>query len=163
MFFVTVASFALLLLWACSDGKKTPAVGQQGEPQMVLSANDTATVLQLSNDFLELVKNGQIDEAIARLYVLEGDEVQPLPEKMRENCYATLDAFEIKGYAVNSFTFNSETDTEVRYSLYLKDPATTSNPPAINGLILPVRRDGTWYITLANAEGEIQQKYRENN
>jgi hypothetical protein len=160
MFF---AAFALLLLASCSDGQKPAAqkVANNGT-DMILSANDTAAVQMLVTDFLELVTTDRVEEALRQLYVLDGDELKPLPDDQKEGFRQTWNAFDIKGYAIKSFFFHSETDTEVHYSLYLKDPATTSNPPAINGLIQPVRRNGTWYITLANVQGEQMQRQKEN-
>ena len=155
---------SVALFSACSDtGKKPSSKVAADSPQMALSANDTASVLRLTNDFLELITSGRVDDAISCLYILDGDEILPLPVEHQEGFRELWNAFDIKGYAINSFTFKTETDTKVNYSLYLKDPTTSRNPPAIKGLIEPVRRDGSWYITLANVEGEIQQNYRKNN
>lgn len=151
-----------LLVTGCSDGSKNASKqAAVSAPDMVLSANDTATVQRLTNDFLELIMSGNVEDAVNSLYVLNGEEVSPLPEEQKEGFREVWNAFDIKGYAIKSFTFNSETDTEVSYALYLKDPVTTKNPPCINGLIQPVRRDGVWYITLANAEG-VQQQNQQN-
>ena len=129
--FLSVALFS-----ACSDSSKKPSTNVAPDsPQMVLSANDTATVLRLTNDFLELITSGRVDDAISCLYILDGDDILPLPTEQQEGFRELWNAFDIKGYAINSFTFNTETDTQVNYSLYLKDPSTSRNPPAIKGLI----------------------------
>jgi len=153
---------ALCAISSCHDSPKQVQPSDNGQ-QMELSANDTATVQKIVNEYLQLVVDDRADEAVSLLYVLNDDgQVSPISESQREGALQAFTAFDIKGYAIKTFAFHSETDTEVKYALYLKDPLTTSNPPCINGLIKPVRRNGTWYITLANDEGVHQEKQLQN-
>ena len=160
-YYLLLTAVVALLMAGCKSDKKTNFKfdDQSDQPQMELSSYDSITVRQITNDFLELVKNGQIDEAITHLYVLEGEEVKPLPDEQKEECRFSLGAFDFKGYAIKQLVFFKETDSEVEYALYLDDPVQVRKPRTFNGLIRPVRRDGTWYITLANGNqhSEIQR------
>lgn len=150
---------ALLLLWSCS-GEQKPAntnAGPQDGPQMELSGNDTTTVLQLTSEFLDKVQAGNIEEAISSLYILDGEEVRPLPDDRKQECRFVLGMHTVYRYHIETLTFYKETDSEVKYVLTIQDPATTSSPATMNGLIRPVRRDGMWYITLANNDTETQR------
>lgn len=142
-------SVAALLLAACSGEKKQQTFPENG-PQMTLSNSDTITVQSMVNDFLEQVKQGNIDDAVSRLFVLENDEVKPLSDEQRQEYRTSLGAFDFKGYRITTLTFFKETDSEVGYDLYLDDPAVAQHPRTIKGLIRPVRRNGAWYITLAH-------------
>lgn len=160
-YLVLIAALVAVLLSGCEGEKKKTVKFEdsRNQPQMQLSSNDSTTVRELTNDFLELVKNGQIDEAVSHLYVLDGENVYPMPEDQKEECRYSLGAFDIKGYGIKKLTFFKETDSEVEYALYLDQPSVDRKPRAINGLIRPVRRDGVWYITLANGSqrSEIQK------
>ena len=144
-----------LLLTGCQGEKKK--VAAPGEPQMALSSNDTTTVRQLTTDFLEMVKAGQVDIAVNSLYVYENDEVKPLPEDRRNECRFILGMHQVYDYAIEKLYFYKEDDSEVKYRLFIQDPLTTEKPASIQGLIRPVRVDGTWYICLANSDTETKE------
>ncbi len=143
--------FAGLLLAACKNEQKPAAAGGNGDmPVMTLSANDTTTVRQQACDFLQQVVDGKIDEAVAMLYVLDGDTPRPLTDEQRQEYAMSLGNFTFQGFSITSLDFRTEMDTEVGYNLYLDDPAKTTHPRTFKGLFRPVRRNGAWYITLAN-------------
>lgn len=148
--FITLLS-AGLLLTACKNEQKPATAGSNdGQPVMTLSSNDTTTVRQQASDFLQQVVDGKIDEAVAMLYFLDGDTPKPLTNEQRQEFAMGIGAFTFKGFKITSLVFKSELDTEVGYNLYLDDPSKTSHPRTFKGLFRPVRRNGAWYITLAN-------------
>lgn len=152
-YLVLIVAIVALMMAACQGKKEGPAKSNDPfQPQMTVSPYDTATVKQLTNEFLELVKNEQIDEAISRLYVLDGDEVKPLPDAQKPECRFWLSMYKVYDYRITNFTFYKETDSEVNYELIIEDPVMKENPARMNGLIRPVRRDGAWFITLANSK-----------
>ncbi len=153
-FFFFAAVFGMMLLIACGGEQKPAAANHDPAegPQMELSVNDTVTVRQLTNDFLELLKQGNVDDAISRLFVVEGDDIRPFPEDQREGCRFALSLFPVYDYHIVQLIFFRETDSEVKYELVVQDPTTTESPATMRGLIRPVRRGGMWYITLANSD-----------
>lgn len=145
--------FTVILLLSACKGEQKPAqqaVNPDGTPVMTLSAYDTATVQRLTNDYLQLLVDGKTDEAVSLLYVLDNDKPVPLTASQQQEYAFALDNYDYQGYRITSYAFHSESDTEVEYDLYLDDPITTNNPRKFKGLIRPVRRNGAWYITLAN-------------
>ena len=156
-FGVLAAVLALLMTVGCNKKAEAPKSTDPLAPQMTVSAFDTTTVQQLTNDFLNMVKEGQFDEAMSRLYVLDGDEVKPLPDEQKPECYFWLSMYKVYDYHITEYTFFKETDSEVKYELVIEDPATKEDPARINGMIRPVRRNGAWYITLANTKTETQK------
>ena len=153
-----IAAVLTLMMVACKGkNDEAPKSSDPLAPQMTVSAFDTTTVQQLTNDFLELVKEGQVDEAMSRLFVLEGDEIKPLPVEQKPECRFWLGMYHVYSYRITEYTFFKETDSEVKYELTIEDPATTVDPARITGLIRPVRRNGAWYITLANTRTETNK------
>ena len=159
--FIATAVVALLLA-ACKGEDKQQKQYLPNEPQMELSNYDSTTVQQLTNDFLELVKQERLYEAMNMLYVYENEELKPLPEDQRKECEFMLGMHQVYGYTIAAINFFKETDSEVKYKLYIQDPTRYSNPATINGVIRPIRLDGTWYITLASSESESLKKVVEN-
>ena len=143
---------AILLLAACKGEQKPTqqALNPDGTPVMTLSANDTATVQRLTNDYLQLLVDGKTEEAVNHLYVLDNGTPKPLTADQKREYATALDNFAYQGYRITSYAFHTEADTEVEYDLYLDNPASASHPRTFKGLIRPVRRNGAWYITLAN-------------
>ena len=159
-------SLLVLLFLGCSDKKKAKEEVLRGnamltvQPSMEVNAVDTNMVLDLSKQFLEHVKNHDIDGAMAMLYYLDKDSIVALPQKLAKEQRAALQAFPVYGYAIENLIFYKETDSQVKYSLLIQDPKTVKNAGTIFGLIRPVRRMGKWYLTLADsktdsAESEI--------
>lgn len=162
--FFWAALFGVWMMFSCRGEQKPGSVNVPAEegPQMELSVNDTVTVRQLATDFLELLKEGNVDEAVSRLFVLEGEEVHPFPEDQRAQCRFTLSMFPVYDYSIVDMQFNRETDSEVKYELVIQDPLTTETPATMQGMICPVRRDGVWYITLANTTPESMDSLVQN-
>lgn len=152
--YLVLIAAVIALMTACKGKNEAPKPTDPLAPQMTVSAYDTTTVQQLTCDFLEQVKEGKVDEALSRLYVLENDEVKPLPDDQKPNCRFWLGMYQVYDYRITEYTFFKETDSEVKYELTIEDPLTTQDPARITGLIRPVRRNGAWYITLANSKTE---------
>lgn len=163
-YLILIAAVFGLLLSACKDTKKPERALVPGvDVAMEVSPYDTTAVLNLTNEYLELLKAGDIDGAMARLYWLgEDDQVHPLPAEEQEKCRFWLQAYKVYAYRITSFTFYKETDSKVEYEMTIQDPATTEEPGKMKGLIRPVRRDGQWYITLANTETEVHKSELDN-
>lgn len=141
------------LLFTACKGEQKPAqqaVNPDSTPVMSLSAYDTATVQRLTNDYLQLLVDKKTEEAVGLLYVLDNDTPVPLTASQQQEYAFALDNFDYQGFCITSYVFHSETDTEVEYELYLDNPASSAHPRNFKGLIRPVRRNGAWYLTLAN-------------
>ena len=155
--FLVAGVLVLLLAASCMKKAEAPKSTDPLAPQMTVSAFDTTTVQQLTYEFLDLLKEEKYDEAISRLYVLENDQVKPLPDNQKAECLFSLGLHKVYGYQITDYTFFKETDSEVRCEMYIEDPATKSDPARLVRLFRPVRRNGAWYLTLANTQTETQR------
>lgn len=157
-YLILFAAVLALLMTACKGKKEeAPKNSDPLAPQMIVSAFDTTTVQQLTTDFLELVKNEKYDEAISHLYVLDGDLIKPFPQEEKEGCLFWMNLYKVYDYQITDLTFFKETDSEVSCDFFIEDPVTTENPGRMQRKFRPVRRNGAWYLTLANSETETQK------
>lgn len=124
--------------------------------QMELGSNDTTVVFELTEKYLECLRDKDLDGAIAMLhYLKDGNEIVSLPEAVEKRQRMVLGAFLGLNYTIDELRFHKETDCQVRYSVELFEKA--ADDPVSNKVsffIKPVRRDGQWYLTLADTESD---------
>lgn len=154
--FWTIIAITALILVSCGKGKNAPVDMEQSVVFMELSNNDTTAVYNLVNTYLDHLTNGRMDEALAMISYFENDSVKPVPEKMLKRQRTSLNALHPIRYQIEHVMFLYDTDCEVKYSGILFDKE--ENDPAPNKvsfIIKPVRKDGKWYLTLADSEDKI--------
>lgn len=157
-FFLLLCS--VVLLYSCKKGQESKTTEEVlkevlGDgPQMEVSSNDTTAVFELTEKFLECLHDKDLDGAIGMLHYLEGgNEIVSLPEFLEKRQRMVLGHFLGLNYTIDEVRFHKETDCQVRYSVELFEKA--ADDPVSNKVsffIKPVRRDGQWYLTLADTE-----------
>lgn len=125
--------------------------------EMILHKTDTDQVMSLVNLYLGYLQQGKVDLAMSMLYYLNKDSITSLPASLAKKERLTLTGFKGHKATVDHLIFLKETDSEVKYTLELfqKKPG-DSRPNTISFIIKPVRRDGKWYLTLADTQSETQ-------
>lgn len=162
--YIFLVSLALVALMSgcssCSSKKEKPGsvedVVESNEqiPQMTTGRADTAAVMNLTNDFISMLKNNDVDGALHNIYYLVGDTIKPLPNdlKLRERAALGAVAGAFK-YDIEELAFFKEKDCKVKVNVTLFDKKPGDPAPNTMGIILkPVRRNGHWYMTLADSE-----------
>lgn len=157
-FFLLLCS--VVLLYSCKQDQKRKTTDEVlkealGDgPQMEVGSNDTTAVFELTEKFLECLHDKDLDGAIAMLhYLKDGNEIVSLPEFLEKRQRMVLGKFLGLNYTIDEVRFHKETDCQVRYSVELFEKA--ADDPINNMVsffIKPVRRDGQWYLTLADTE-----------
>ncbi len=154
---ITLSALALL----CSCGKKKPTVQEIRETytkpiEMEINKQDSMDVINLTNEFLSYLKEKDTDRALEMVYYLKGDTIKPLPEGLAARERSVLKILEqsVK-FEVKELQFLKEKDNRVQIvaTLFEKDP----NDPAPNTMqfvLRPVRREGVWFLTLADSESD---------
>lgn len=154
-FFLAIGCLALVFS-ACRQDKKSQDAEAPKGPQMEVSANDTATVRELCEKYLDCLRNSDLDGAIAMLhYLKDGNEIVSLPKPVEERQRMVLRQFLGLKYRMESLIFHKETDCQARYSAELfekTDDSSVSNK--VSFYIKPVRRNGEWYLTMADSESD---------
>lgn len=117
---------------------------------MTLEQRDTAHVFELTKSFLESLKANDIDKAVSMLYFLDADrQVVPLPDSLVERQKSVFRMFPVLSYKIESIIFNTETDSQVKYTVefFKKQPGDT-RPNTTSFFIKPMRVKGQWFLTM---------------
>lgn len=131
--------------------------------EMTLAKSDTDQVKSLVQLYLSYLKQGNVDVALSMLHYLNKDSIISLPPDLARKQKMTLTAFKCKKYSIEEIQFLKETDSKVRYTVTLFDKAPSDNRPnTISFVIRPVRRDGKWFLTLADSATETRQSQLDN-
>ena len=159
-FFLLLCS--VVLLYSCKQDQKRKSTDEVlkevlgNGPQMEISSNDTTAVFELTERFLDRLHDKDLDGAIAMLrYLKGGNEIVSLPDAIEKRQRMVLGNFLGLTYKIDEVRFHKETDCQVRYSVELFEKA--ADDPVSNTVsffIKPVRRNGEWYLTLADTESD---------
>lgn len=156
VFFISVLSIMTLIGCKGSRGNKSLKELQESYIQptsMTVDKSDTTEVMNLVNAYFDHLKAKNVEGAIAMTYYLDKDEVKPLTDDLKKRQRIALSIFAGMDYAVDYLIFNKETDSEVKYTASFKsdDPKA---PTKQSFIIKPVRRNGKWYLTLADTKAQ---------
>lgn len=149
---VFLSLLMLSFIVGCSHKEKAPKDAEIKE--MVLSANDTTSVCELSDQFMTLLQNKKYDEAVDMLYFLKGGyDLVKLSDEDQATQKNALMLLPVLRYKLTSITFVSEEDSQVRYDFEFFEKEEGDDRPNTTALFLkPVRRDGRWYLTLYDTQ-----------
>jgi len=154
---IIIILLSLMMFSSCnkkSEGQKI--MERYGvEPEMAISEQDTQVVLNLTNKFLTLCKNNQIDEAMSMLYYYDKkNNIVSLPSDLAKKQRGILKIFHIYSYNIEYLKFYREDDSQVKYSFVFNQPAKGEKPATITGLLRPIRKNGKWYLTAADTDSQ---------
>ncbi len=146
--FLTANGLAVSLLlsvvcWSCAKGR-----GEVEQP--LYSAEDTATVLQLTEEYLDHVHDGEYDAAIAMLHDIQKYKVCDLSEEAENQIREQQQAFPVLGYQLSDMVFNDNGCVSVTYDIefFEKEPG-SSIPNTIQLTFVPQRVGDKWYLELS--------------
>ena len=149
-----IAMLALLCLSSCKKEKQqTVEDDDLMNPQMELTQADTAEVLSLAQRYIELRKEGRTEDAMAMIYYLNGDSIIPLPKSLRARFDRYYSRIDLRGKEalIDWVQFYTEKDCRVKYTVTLFEQKPGENlPNKMSFALNPIRRDGKWYLTLAD-------------
>lgn len=143
-------ALVLAVCLAGCSGKEKKTEDHSRRPMMTLEQRDTAQVFELTKSFLESLKANDIDKAVSMLYFLDADrQVVPLPDSLVELQKVVFRTFPVLNYKIESIIFNTETDSQVKYTVefFEKKPG-DPRPNTTSFFIKPMRVKGQWYLTM---------------
>lgn len=160
--YAIIALFTLTTITGCKKKQERTLKSLQEDfiepPQMTLTKSDTDQVKSLVNYYLETLKAGKVDQAVSMLYYLKKDSITKLPPELAKKEHLTLSMFKGLQSKIDYIIFSKETDSEVKYTVKLFDKKPNDKAPnEISFIIKPVRREGKWYLTLADTATQTQE------
>ena len=164
-FLLIIVCGLTVCLMSCSD-KKNGTEDKIAIPQdprtdfsMQRTSQDTTKVMDLASQFLETLKNKDIEGALDQLYEVDGQNARPLSPEMRGKLRTTLQAFPVESYQIDEIILFSDSDSEVRYTTEMFKVEDGSNlPNTTKGSLHPYRIDNQWYLTIQMQKNEPKYK-----
>lgn len=160
-------AFSLIFLFACSKGgkKATKESGVNLDPRaseyMQRSKVDTLALMHNTEEYLDLLKSGEIDQALDKLYEASGDTVLPISQEKKEKIRNMMTVFPVLNYKIDTLLLFSETDTEVRYTIEFFEKAEDDPRPNTLQCVINPRRVGYyWYLTVSDRT--VETDYQDN-
>lgn len=153
----TIGFVALSLLFVVACGKKQQQpVSEEHvilvEPS-IFDANDSATVSDLANEYLNCFNAKDYQSAASMLFKLENDSIRQLTAAERQSYISTMRHFPNYGTRYMGVIFHSETNNKLNFLLQVTKNGDLMKETGIMRFSLnPVRRDGQWYLTLYESE-----------
>ncbi|MCD8302808.1 MAG: hypothetical protein LUC44_07300 [Prevotellaceae bacterium] len=141
-----VIGMSLLLCvvcWSCGKGN-----GKAQKP--LFTAEDTTIVLQLTQEYLNHVHDGEYDAAIAMLHDIMNDSVRDLTQEREESIREQQRMFPVVNYRLDEMEFVDEHRVQVSYVIefFEKEPG-SSIPNTIKLRFVPQRIKDQWYLELS--------------
>lgn len=166
--FLTI-SFACVFVsfYSCSnkpqqkDTEENVYVDPRLDLNMQRSHIDTAAVMHHVTEYLDLLKQNDIEGALNKLYEASGDTVVPISKEYKEKMRNIVTTFPVLSYHIDELLMYSETDTEVRYTIEFYEKAEDDPRPNTLQCVINPRRVGYyWFLTVADRT--VETNYREN-
>lgn len=160
-----IYSFAVITLFCCVwSCKEKPREQQKQEFQAGLTEADSTQMLQLCDQCMELLKAGEIDQALDMIYYYdeENHDVEELPKAFRESFRHMFQMFPVCEYERSYYSFQLEGCNDVKYMVTfeeMEDPS-EPNPYKTSFMFNPVKVDGQWYVTMKTATQDIDESRR---
>lgn len=135
----------------CSGNKDGNSAGDKTTAQQLFSKTDTAEVMSLTREFLDLLHNKQYEEAVNMLHVYENDSLKALSPTLRSTLIEQQQAFPVLDYSLVTFTFVDEHKVEVVYRIkFFEKPQGSDIPNTVDLHFAPLRINARWYLTLVD-------------
>lgn len=158
LLYFSIAAVCFVIIASCSHNTKAPA----DESQIFvgsLTNEDTLEMLKLSDDCMELLKNKNIDGALAMLneYDDSTNSVKPLSEVTRAKYSRIFKMFPVLEYQRAGFTFMLEGLNDVKYTIVFaeeKNPELNGEPKT-SFMFNPIKINGQWYLTVKRPDQEF--------
>jgi hypothetical protein len=135
--------------------------------KMTRTADDSTTIVKMATQYLDLLQQNKIDEALDMLYEInESSEMQSLSDTFRAVLKNNLKKFPVLSYSIDDFHLYTDNDVDVRYTYeFMTKPegAPENLPTTMRGVLSPVRINGNWYLTVSEFLKDPEMNNMENS
>ena len=173
--YLCILSGLILSLSSCKDKKTEKETSVMEEiiksnsrydVKMTRTADDSTTIVKMATQYLDLLQQNKIDEALDMLYEInESSEMQSLSDTFRAVLKNNLKKFPVLSYSIDDFHLYTDNDVDVRYTYeFMTKPegAPENLPTTMRGVLSPVRINGNWYLTVSEFLKDPEMNNMEN-
>ena len=150
----------MMVVLSCKTDKTNNTSIEVNEFVENLSSADTTAILDLSNGCMDLLTNGEIENALAMLYVYDDStrQVSPLTEDLKNNYRNKFSRFPVREYTMSYFSFNNEGLNDVKYTVNFGNEIVGNLTTSY--MFNPVKVDDQWYLTVKNSMQDVDSLLR---
>lgn len=154
LFFTILMVLALCVV--CSCGKKKKTLDDYREeyltkPAISLTQSDSTEVRALVDNYLQLLRDNQFEDAVDMLYYMNGAKIIPMPKELKQRQLAMIKRFRGVKYDLQRIVYSQEYDNIACYVVTLFEKQKGDpRPNTAQFFLKPVRIDGRWYLTMAD-------------
>ena len=143
---VLVASCKSGISYSGAHGEKTQK-DAEAEFLSSLTESDQDAVLNMAEDFMKKLKDGQVEEAVDMIYVLHNDVVYKKSAEYTAQLVSRFKyMFPVLTYERRYYSFSTEGNNDISYS-YTFGPERDGQAPSMKLMFNPVYVDGQRYLT----------------
>lgn len=121
---------------------------QEAETQFAntLGANDTTELMAISTAFMDSLKGGNIDAAVAMLYERDPEGgVRPVGAETREQLKARYASFPVKSWRMDHMDLSIPSLNDLKFIYKMSED---ESMPGMAIMFNPAKVDGKWYLML---------------
>lgn len=158
--FIAISLFCAVSFYSCKENKPQTRQDAIQEFRNGLTAEDSTTMLKLCNDCMELLKEGNIDEAINSMYVYDDStaSVSPVSEQLRNNLRHNFEVFPVLDYELEYFSFQLEGINDVKYKIQFAEGGSEETGQFYTGFMFnPVKVDGQWFLSVKRSDQKFDE------
>lgn len=153
--FLSLPILALLLCFTgCKPSKQAPVDEDSSlilQPKSDYSRSDTVEVRALVDSLLTELNAHRFDKAVSLLTYLKGEEIVPLTKEQAHRQQQLFSSLRGIRYEAGDLIFHEEKDNQMKFRVILFEREPGDNRPnEVSFAVRPVRRDGKWYLTMAD-------------
>ncbi len=152
--------FCLILtggIVSCSSKKKsdnTEAAETKEAFTSTLTAADTATVMNMADRCMKLLKENNAEEALQMLFTMdENGKPVPLSDEQKQKLNSRFKLFPVLEYELVNFSFTSEENNDMKYKIIFDK--SSEAPSTIGFMFNPIKIDGEWHLMLKEGNQQI--------
>jgi hypothetical protein len=158
LFFTILMVLALCMV--CSCGKKKKSLNEYREeyltkPSISLTQSDSTEVKALVDNYLQLLRDNQFEDAVDMLYYMNGPKIIPMPDELKKPQLAMIKRFRGIKYELDRIVYSQELDNIACYVVTLFEKEKNDpRPNTAQFFLKPVRVEGRWYLTMADSQSD---------
>lgn len=116
----------------------------------LITHEDTVRAFEMTREYMEALKNNQIDSALSMLVYYPVDTVYQLPADIKARMKKQYEIFPVKDYSIETSYFEDQLNAQVTYKYRFMDPpANDPNYPVTMNVTLQVKfYQGDYYLSL---------------
>ena len=135
------------------------------DASMQRTQDDSIKIIQLANQYLSLLQQNKVDEALSMLQEIDDSaNIKPISDSYKSTLKKQLLIYPVLSYQIVDLKIYGARHTDLHYSYeFMQKLANGNLPNTMKGILNPCRIDGNWYLTVNPYSEETQMNTIDNS